>query len=272
MFSEKDVNLAEPPVDRPLLRTYPWLAYLLPLVVFLGIGSLEPAPPQGDSPPPAAKAADQAEPATPAADTGALSYRHYPLIYALKLALTLAAVVYVWPAYRAYPGRPGGLAIVVGVAGAIVWVALARWQLEPRLLALVGMGGMGERAAFNPFAAWPDQPGLAWGYLAMRFVGLAAVVPVVEEFFLRGFVMRWVQDPDWQRVPFPATAPKALAAGTLVPMLMHPAELLAAAIWFSGITWLMLRRRTIWDCVAAHAVTNLLLGVWVVVSGDWFLI
>jgi hypothetical protein len=137
---------------------------------------------------------------------------------------------------------------------------------------MVGLGGLGERAAFNPFAAWPDQPGLAWGYLAVRFLGLAGVVPVVEEFFLRGFVMRWVQDPNWEGVPFPATSPKALAAGTLVPMLMHPGELLAAAVWFSGVSWLMLRRRTIWDCVAAHAVTNLLLGVWVLVSGDWFLI
>lgn len=269
MVSEKELRSSEPAVDRPLLRTYPWLAYLLPLVVFLGVGSFEPAPPKEPAPAPAAEAAPPVD--KPQDDAGH-SYRYYPLIYALKLALTLAAVIYVWPAYRTYPGRPGLLAVAVGVVGAVVWIALARWRIEPKLLALVGMGGMGERAAFNPFAAWPDQPGLAWGYLAVRFLGLAAVVPVIEEFFLRGFVMRWVQDPDWQRVPFPATAPKALAAGTLVPMLMHPGELLAAAVWFSGITWLMLRRGTIWDCVAAHAVTNLLLGVWVVVSRDWFLI
>jgi hypothetical protein len=52
---------------------------------------------------------------------------------------------------------------------------------------------------------------------------------------------------------------------------MHPQEALAAAVWFSAITWLMLRTRNIWDCVAAHAVTNLLLGLYVVVTGNWWL-
>jgi hypothetical protein len=59
-------------------------------------------------------------------------------------------------------------------------------------------------------------------------------------------------------------------AGTLVPVLMHPAELFAAAVWFSMITWLMAQTKNIWDCVAAHAVTNLCLGVWVLASGDWY--
>jgi membrane protease YdiL (CAAX protease family) len=50
---------------------------------------------------------------------------------------------------------------------------------------------------------------------------------------------------------------------------MHPGELLAAAVWFSMVTWLMVKTRNIWDCVVAHAVTNLLLGVYVVATGQW---
>jgi CAAX protease family protein len=57
--------------------------------------------------------------------------------------------------------------------------------------------------------------------------------------------------------------------GTAVPMLMHPGELLAAFVWFSLVTWLMTRTRNIWDCVAAHAVTNLLLGIYVVTQHQW---
>jgi hypothetical protein len=41
--------------------------------------------------------------------------------------------------------------------------------------------------------------------------------------------------------------------------------------WFSLVTWLMTKTRNIWDCVAAHSVTNALLGAWVLYSGDWFL-
>ena len=35
------------------------------------------------------------------------------------------------------------------------------------------------------------------------------------------------------------------------------------------ITWLMLKTRSIWDCVVAHAATNLILGIYVVLSGTW---
>jgi hypothetical protein len=61
----------------------------------------------------------------------------------------------------------------------------------------------------------------------------------------------------------------AVVVGTAVPMLMHPAEMVAAAVWFSLVTWLMVRTKNIWDCVAAHAVTNLLLGIFVVTYGQW---
>ena len=96
-------------------------------------------------------------------------------------------------------------------------------------------------------------------------------MPVIEEFFLRGFLMRFVMAGDWPGVPFGTLTPLAIAVGTIVPMLMHPGELLAAAVWFTLVTWLMFKTKNIWDCVIAHATTNLLLGVYVVASGDWFL-
>ena len=110
---------------------------------------------------------------------------------------------------------------------------------------------------------------MAWTFLAVRFFGLVAVVPVIEEFFLRGFVMRFVVDRDWWDVPFGKVNRLAVVLGTAVPMLMHPGELLAALVWFSMITWLMLRTRNIWDCVVAHAITNLMLGIYVVACGVW---
>ena len=103
----------------------------------------------------------------------------------------------------------------------------------------------------------------------MRFFGLVAVVPILEEFFLRGFLMRFVMERDWWEVPFGKASVFAIVLGTAVPMMTHPGELLAAAVWFSMITWLMLRTRNIWDCVAAHALTNLILGIYVVSSGTW---
>jgi len=86
------------------------------------------------------------------------------------------------------------------------------------------------------------------------------VVPLVEEFFLRAFLMRFVVARHWWEVPLGKVDALGIIVGTVVPMLMHPSELLAAAVWFSLVTWLMLRTQNIWDCVAAHAITNVILG------------
>ena len=71
-------------------------------------------------------------------------------------------------------------------------------------------------------------------------------------------------------MPFGTLTTAALVAGTVTPLLLHPSEMVAALVWFSMVTWLMWRTRNIWDCVAAHMVTNLLLGCYVLASGDWY--
>jgi uncharacterized protein len=245
-----------------LIARQQWITFLLPFLVFMLVGTLEPTPEE-----PGGKAIGLAIP-----------YAYYPGLYALKIVLTVAAVAFVLPGYRQFPLRAGPLAIVVGAVGGLLWIGLCTLDWEHAyllpLLQRVGAGGLigaGARAAFNPFEHF-SQPIWAWTFLAVRFFGLVAVVPVIEEFFLRGFVMRFVMEREWWNVPFGKASTLAIVLGTAVPMLMHPGELLAALFWFSMITWLMLRTRNIWDCVAAHAVTNLILGVYVVLSGTWRLL
>ena len=84
---------------------------------------------------------------------------------------------------------------------------------------------IGDRPAYNPLEALKATPAWAYTFLAIRFLGLALVVPIIEEFFLRGFLMRFVQDDQWWQVPFGKVTPLAVVVGTAVPMLMHPAEL-----------------------------------------------
>jgi hypothetical protein len=74
---------------------------------------------------------------------------------------------------------------------------------------------------------------------------------------------------EWNSVPFGTITPLAVAVGTAFPMLMHPGELVAAAAWFTMVTVLMARTRNIWDCVVAHSVTNLLMGLYVVIWNQW---
>jgi CAAX prenyl protease-like protein len=195
------------------------------------------------------------------------------LIYTVKIVLVMAAMAVVWPGYRQFPFRVSPLAPLVGAVGIVLWIGICKLQLESKLLAPLGLERLvaaGTRSGFDPFDRWHDEPLLACGFLAVRFWGLAVIVPVIEEFFLRGFVMRFVIDAEWWKVPFGRLTPAAIVVGTALPVAMHPAEMFAAAVWFTLVTWLMFKTRNIWDCVAAHAVTNLLLGAWVVARGDWY--
>ena len=49
-----------------------------------------------------------------------LSYQHYPIVYTVKIALTIAAILFVLPGYRQFPFRISPLAIVVGVVGVVL--------------------------------------------------------------------------------------------------------------------------------------------------------
>jgi uncharacterized protein len=248
-----------------LLAAYPWLGYLLPMVVFLALTSLEPAPPVAAGP---AIQTDE--------DSGwfgwSIPYSAYPNIYTAKIALTIAAIVFVLPIYRQYPWRVSRWAFVVGAVGVVAWIGLCHLGLERRVLPAIGLGGLldsGQRSAFNPLFELAGRPTWAYGFLVIRFVGLALVVPLIEEFFLRGFLMRLCVHESWWNVPFGTVNLLAVVVGTAVPMAMHPAELAAALVWFSMVTGLMVATRNIWDCVVAHATTNLLLGIYVVAWNQW---
>jgi uncharacterized protein len=246
-------------------RDNPWIVCLLPFAVFMLIGSLEPAPPAPDG-----------ATATKTWLNLGIEYRHYPLIYTAKIALTVAAMIFVWPGYRQYTRRLTWLALAIGILGAAAWIALAAWQRQwmPILADKTGVEWfktLGERSAFNPLDELRDQPALAYGFLAVRLIGLVIVVPIIEEFFLRGFLMRFVMAERWWLVPFGNVTRLAVIVGTALPVLMHPQEAIAALVWFSAVTWLMTRTRSIWDCILAHAATNLLLGIYVITTGHWWL-
>jgi CAAX prenyl protease-like protein len=250
---------------RSVLAAHPWLTFLLPFIVYMAASMFEPTPPhsrEGVAP-------------IDAPNALGIRYAHYPYVYTAKIALTVAAMIYVLPGYRQFSFRVSLLAIAVGLVGGVLWIAICNLQLEEYLVdwlgaksRIIGLLGLGERSAYNPLEQLQATPTWAYAFLAIRFFGLVLIVPVIEEFFLRGFLMRYVMNPTWWEVPFGEANRAAILVGTLFPVLYHP-EKLAALVWFSLVTWLMLRTKNIWDCVAAHAITNLMLGIYVVVAHDW---
>lgn len=255
-----------------------WRLYVVPLVAFLLFTQLEPKPPE--SPAAAAPAADAVpvpEATTKRVAEGLIPYRWYPAVYTAKLVAVVGLMLWFAPGYRAFSFRVHPLAVAVGAVGIVAWVGLVLLERDVLGAAspsawLSRMAGGGEtRSAFNPFVEWAERPVLAWAFWGVRMCGLALVVPVIEEFFLRGFLMRYFARPDWWQVPIGTWEQTGVAVVTLVAVLMHPGEVLAALVWFSLVTALVLWGRNLWDCVVAHAVTNLLLGLYVLATGAWYL-
>jgi CAAX prenyl protease-like protein len=229
---------------------HPWHCCLLPLVVFMAGGLVEPVPS-----------------ASGAAGWLGIPYSAYPVVYSLRLAATAAAVAWCWSALRPWLGRPRWWPPLLGLGLAIPWVVLATLQRQ------AGWGtDLGERSGFDPFASLPYEPAAAWGFLAVRGIGLVILVPVVEELFLRGFFMRYVISERFWEVPFGTLTVGSLLACMIYAVTTHPAEAVAAAGWFAIGSGIAAATRQPIDCILAHAATNIALGGYVLATGSWWLL
>ena len=227
----------------------PWRACVVPMAAYLLLGLLEPAPSGGGI----------------AGGLG-IPYAAYPWIYAVRVAVTAALVAAAWPAIGSWLGRPTWWPPLLGLALAVPWVVLAAAQREAGW-----SGGLHERSGFNPWEQFGDGPA-AWAYLAVRGLGLVAIGPLVEELFLRGFFLRFIERERFWEVPFGLLTPVAAAACVVYAAATHPAEAVAACGWFAVVSGIAAATRLPIDCVLAHAATNLALGAWVLATGAWWLV
>lgn len=189
----------------------------------------------------------------------------------LVAAQVLATGALLWTFRRHYelgPRRHIGWGAAAGVVGLGVWICLsdeaitgAVFQWLPAWLVPTA------RAAFDPFAEF-ESPLAQWAFIGLRLVGLALLVPLAEELFWRGFLLRFLVRQEFQQVPLGQFTPLSCAGVTLLFALAHP-EMLAALVWGLGVNVLLYRSRSLWPCVVAHAATNLLLGVYIVTMHQW---
>jgi len=94
------------------------------------------------------------------------------------------------------------------------------------------------------------------------------VIPVMEELFWRSFLLRWFDQSDFMRLLPRAVSGRALLYCAIPFGLEHN-------FWFAGILaglaygWLYRHTGNLWAPILAHSLTNLLLGIWVVNTGNW---
>ena len=178
------------------------------------------------------------------------------------------------------PPRPRNIPLAL-LAGGVVWVIwigpetgwfASRWPTvrEAYLRYAVDIWRYGkdaETAAGPPSGYAPEVCG--WPLSIARLLGSVLVIAVIEEFFWRGFLYRWILNRRFLSVDLGKFHWPAFVAVVVFFGLEHDR-------WVAGIIagmsygYLIIWTRDLWAGVLAHAVSNLLLGIYVLASGSYY--
>ncbi len=191
--------------------------------------------------------------------------------YALRIVVVVVLLAWARGWYCALVGpRAPAISIVVGLAaglaGAVLWIGL-----------------------LTPFVDQGQTAPWSSASFVLRLAAAGLLVPVFEELLMRGFIFRlalqWDQarrEGDRQALQTAldersvnAVRPgewswPAIAISTAVFTGGHGLQEWPAAIAFGLLmSWLWVVRKDLLSCVVAHAVTNISLAGYVMVTGSW---
>jgi uncharacterized protein len=210
------------------------LAYVAPFVAFVGIMTIErmiPLPAQW----------------------------LYPVRFLIVASLIGALS---WPYLSFRPSAPLA-SIVVGVAVFVIWVApdllfgyRHHWLFENSLTG-AATSSLDPRLKANI------------AFMLLRSISSAILVPILEELFWRAWMMRWLIDNDFLKVPLGKYVPSAFWITAVLFASEHGPYWevgLAAGIVYN---WWIVRTRNLADCILAHGVTNAVLCAYVLVTSQW---
>jgi len=179
-------------------------------------------------------------------------------LYPVQVGAVLALLLAFWRGYEelhrfALSLKQALFAVVAGIVVLVLWVNLdAPWMT------------IGSAPGYDP----RTHGEIDWLLVAIRICGAVLVVPVMEELFWRSFLMRWVERSNFMSVDPARIGFKAF----VIPCVLFGFE---HTLWLAGIVagvaygLLYMRHRKLWSPILAHAITNGLLGVWVLHTGGW---
>jgi exosortase E/protease (VPEID-CTERM system) len=185
---------------------------------------------------------------------GASSGR-FEWLYPLRVIAAAAAIWCFRDRYRTLDWRVGWPAVALGALVFVSWIAL-----EP----LAGSVRSGEPSAL---AQAPQAARVVW--LAFRIFGAVLTVPIAEELAFRGFLLRRLISADFESVAWRTFSWVPFLISSIAFGVLHGERWLAGIIAGMIYAYAMTRRGRIGEAVAAHAVTNVLLAVYVLLTGNW---
>ncbi len=209
--------------------SHAWIGYVAPMALFMALTLLE----------------------------GSFS-RYYVWLYMLKAALVTGCLIVFRSTLRDYR-----FDVRMLVPGIVVGLAIcAEWVLIDQHLSYQHLG---KRTAFDPHSI--AQP-LQAIFLLVRFYGLVVMVPVMEELFWRSFLIRYITQPDYDRLSIGTFSWLAFWAVSGMFALAHP-EWLVALVCAVVYGLLLRRTKSLFATLVAHSVTNLALGLYVLATHNY---
>jgi len=176
----------------------------------------------------------------------------YPLRF-----IAACSALWLWRgSYKALNRSLSWTGPVVGVAVAVLWIALER-VLHPAADTAMPAALAGATVAAR--TAW----------IAVRALAAATTVPIAEELAFRGFLLRRLMAEDFEsvepgRFTWPALLLSSVAFGAL-----HGSRWIAGTL--AGLLYglAMTHKGKLGDAVIAHATTNAILAVYVLLFNRW---
>lgn len=147
--------------------------------------------------------------------------------------------------------------VIAGVAVFVIWVGLDPFY--PKL--------SDEVNPWNPLTQFDNQA-LGWFFVVVRILGSSIVVPPLEEIFYRSFLYRYIVQQDFLKIPLSRFDLKAFVVTAMIFGFSHN-QWLAGILCAFVYQGLVVRNNRLGDALTAHAVTNFLLGLWVVFKPAW---
>ena len=207
-------------------------------------------------------------------------------LYAAKSLLCALLIVWLKP-WRYSAGKTAGLArgVAPGLLVAALWILPESPWLFERAPGFVSFYNRWLIMPLGDFPSYfhPDifphlegrHPSLAyapwvcgWSLTIAKLLGSAFVISAAEEWFFRGFLYRWLRKSDFLAVDLARYDAQSFWAVVVLFGLEHDR-------WFAGMMagavygWVVLRTGRIGPAIVAHAITNLALGIYVILSRQY---
>ena len=223
--------MEEPPPDPKQLKRWPEIGYILPFAVFIGFLAVD---------------------------------KYLPVPQAVRF-LSVLALLAVF-SRGILPSRPSRFfsSVLLGVAVFFIWIGPDALIPGYRTSILFSNSLVG-----HPEGATVPTDKINFVFLVFRVLGSVITIPIIEELFWRGWMMRWIANHHFDRIPVGTWHKEAFWIVALLFASEHGSYWDVGLITGAIYNWWAIRTKNLTDCVIAHAVTNACLAIYVIGWGKW---